>query len=193
MAAMQFKTYTDSLRSARMAELQERIHQHPNLSQRYIDYLTGYYLTGQGESMMQARFHMPGRELPQEYMDYVGQLWQQKVKPYTLYRDFSTFMRDYIDQLDEKRQINLGDQTVRAVRRLEQQGIIKLTQEESKLLDDYSPLAKEMDRKLSFAKSHEESHQLIEAFEKNDTVAKTYKLFDRLGEPLEREQTARIA
>ena len=189
--AMQFKAQTDSLRSARMAELQERIHQHPNLSQRYIDYLTGYYLTGQGESMMQARFHMPGRELPKEYMDYVGrELWQNAVKPYTLYRDFSTFMRDYIDQLDEKRQINLGDQTVRAVRRLEQQGVIKLTPEESKLLDDYSPLAKEMDRKLSFAKSHEESHQLIEAFEKNDTVAKTYKLFERLGEPLEREQAA---
>lgn len=190
MTAVQFKTYTDSMRLSRMAELQERIAQHPNLSQRYIDYLTGYYLMGQGESMMQARFHIPGRELPQDYMDYVGQLWQKKVKPYTLYRDFSTFMRDYIDQLDEKRQIDLGDQTVRAVRRLEQQGIIKLTPEESKLLDDYSPLSKEMDRKLSFAKSHEESHQLIEAFEKNDTVVKTYKLLDRLGEPLEREQAA---
>lgn len=66
MSAMQFKEYTDSLRSSRMTELQERIRQHPTLSQRYIDYLTGYYLTGQGESMMQARFHMPGRELPQE-------------------------------------------------------------------------------------------------------------------------------
>ena len=126
MTAMQFKAHTDSMRLLRMAELKERIHQHPNLSQRYIDYLTGYYLTGQGESMMQARFHMPGREMPQEYMDYVGQLWQQKVKPYTLYRDFSTFMRDYIDQLDEKRQIDSGDQTVRAVRRLEQQGEMRM-------------------------------------------------------------------
>ena len=190
MDANQFKKYTDSLRCSRMAELQERIAQHPNLSQRYIDYLTGYYLTGQGESMMQARFHMPGRELPQDYMDYVGQLWQQKVKPYTLYRDFSTFMRDYIDQLDEKRQIDIADQTVRAVRRLEQQGIIKLTPEESKLLDDYSPLSKEMDRLLTYAKNHEESFQLIEAFERNDTVAKAYQLFDRLGGPLEREQAA---
>jgi thiol-disulfide isomerase/thioredoxin len=190
MDAMQFKEYTDSLRSLRMAELQERTRQHPNLSQRYIDFLTGYYLTGQGESMMQARFHMPGRELPQEYMDYVGQLWQQKVKPYTLYRDFSTFMRDYIDQLDEKRQLDLADQTVCTVRRLEQQGIIKLTPEDSKLLDDYSPLSKEMDRLLNYAKSHEESFQLIEEFERNDTVVKAYKLFDRLGEPLEREQAA---
>jgi thiol-disulfide isomerase/thioredoxin len=190
MTAMQFKAHIDSMRLSRMAELKERIHQHPNLSQRYIDYLTGYYLTGQGESMMQARFHMPGRELPQEYMDYVGQLWQQKVKPYTLYRDFSTFMRDYIDQLDEKRHLDLADQTVRAARRLERQGIIKLTPEESKLLDDYAPLSKEMDRLLNYAKNHEDSYQLIEAFEKNDTVAKTYKLFDRLGEPLEREQAA---
>ena len=32
MDAMQFKKYTDSLRLSRMAELQERTHQHPNLS-----------------------------------------------------------------------------------------------------------------------------------------------------------------
>lgn len=190
MDAMLFKNHTDSMRLSRMRELQERIDKHPNLSQRYIDYLTGYYLTGQGESMMQARFHIPSRELPQEYMDYVGQLWQQKVKPYTLYRDFSTFMRDYIDQLEENRQLDLADQTVRAVRRLEQQGIIKLTPEESKLLDDYTPLSKEMDRLLNYAKSHEESHLMIEEFEKNDTIVKAYKLFDSLGEPLKREQAS---
>lgn len=190
MDAMLFKNHTDSMRLSRMTELQERIDKHPNLSQRYIDYLTGYYLTGQGESMMQARFHIPSRELPQEYMDYVGQLWQQKVKPYTLYRDFSTFMRDYIDQLEENRQLDLADQTVRAVRRLEQQGIIKLTPEESKLLDDYTPLSKEMDRLLNYAKSHEESHFMIEEFEKNDTIVKAYKLFDSLGEPLKREQAS---
>lgn len=190
MDAMLFKNHTDSMRLSRMTELQERIDKHPNLSQRYIDYLTGYYLTGQGESMMQARFHIPSRELPQEYMDYVGQLWQQKVKPYTLYRDFSTFMRDYIDQLEENRQLDLADHTVRAVRRLEQQGIIKLTPEESKLLDDYTPLSKEMDRLLNYAKSHEESHLMIEEFEKNDTIVKAYKLFDSLGEPLKREQAS---
>ena len=190
MDAMLFKNHTDSMRLLRMTELQERIDKHPNLSQRYIDYLTGYYLTGQGESMMQARFHIPSRELPQEYMDYVGQLWQQKVKPYTLYRDFSTFMRDYIDQLEENRQLDLADQTVRAVRRLEQQGIIKLTPEESILLDDYTPLSKEMDRLLNYAKSHEESHLMIEEFEKNDTIVKAYKLFDSLGEPLKREQAS---
>lgn len=190
MDAMLFKNHTDSMRLSRMTELQERIDKHPNLSQRYIDYLTGYYLTGQGESMMQARFHIPSRELPQEYMDYVGQLWQQKVKPYTLYRDFSTFMRDYIDQLEENRQLDLADQTVRAVRRLEQQGIIKLTPEESKLLDDYTPLSKEMDCLLNYAKSHEESHLMIEEFEKNDTIVKAYKLFDSLGEPLKREQAS---
>lgn len=188
--AMRFKAHTDSLRSARMAELQERIAQHPNLSQRYIDYLTDYYLTGQGESLMQARFHMPGRELPQEYMDYVGELWQQRVKPYTLYRDFTTFMNDYIDQLNEKRPFSAGDRVVQSVRDLERRGIITLTPEDSRLLDEYAPLSQEMDRKLSRAKSHEEAHKMIEEFESIDIVAKTIKLFESIGEPLDKELAA---
>lgn len=108
ISAMQFKARTDSIRSANMAELQERLQKHPNLSQRYIDYLTGYYRVGQGESMMQARFAMLDMQshkmlLPDEYMDYVNkEIWQNPPKPYTLYRDFVTFMADYTDQVATK-------------------------------------------------------------------------------------------
>ena len=98
--AMEFKAKTDSTRAVATARLEETVAQHPNLSQRYIDYLKGYYQTTQGWSMMQARFLMPNRELPQEYMDYVSrECWQKAVKPYTLYRDFSTFMDDYLGQI----------------------------------------------------------------------------------------------
>lgn len=98
ITAMQFKARTDSARAASMTKLQNCLTQHPNLSQRYIDYLTGYYQTSQGFSMMQARYCFP--DLPKEYMDYVSQeLWQKANKPYTLYRDFGTFMRDYIDHI----------------------------------------------------------------------------------------------
>ena len=98
ITAMQFKARTDSTRAASMTKLQDCLTQHPNLSQRYIDYLTGYYQTNQGFSMMQARYRFP--DLPKEYMDYVSQeLWQKANKPYTLYRDFGTFMRDYIDHI----------------------------------------------------------------------------------------------
>ena len=107
--AMAFKAKTDSSRAAATANLEETIAQHPNLSQRYIDYVRGYYQTAQGESLMQGRYAMPKYELPQEYMDYVGrECWQKAIKPYTLYRDFSIFMNDYLDQIMRNRTWNVN-------------------------------------------------------------------------------------
>ena len=98
--AMEFKAKTDSSRAAATASLEETIAQHPNLSQRYIDYVGGYYQTAQGESLMQGRYSMPNYELPKEYWDYVTrECWQKAIKPYTLYRDFLNFMDNYLDQI----------------------------------------------------------------------------------------------
>ena len=99
--AMQFKAQMDSICNAMITELEEHIALRPNLSQRYIDYIKGSCLTGQGESMMQARYDLKF-QLPKEYMDFVTtELWQKAPKPYTLYRPFSTFMRDYIGHMSE--------------------------------------------------------------------------------------------
>ena len=107
--AMAFKAKTDSSRAAATANLEETIAQHPNLSQRYIDYVRGYNQTAQGESLMQGRYAMPKYELPQEYMDYVSrECWQKAIKPYTLYRDFSIFMNDYLDQIMRNRTWNVN-------------------------------------------------------------------------------------
>ena len=98
--AMDFKAKTDNSLALATAGLEETIAQHPNLSQRYIDFVKGYYPTAQGESLMQGRYAMPNYELPQEYMDYVTrECWQKAVKPYTLYRDFLNFMDNYLDQI----------------------------------------------------------------------------------------------
>ena len=98
--AMDFKAKTDNSLALATAGLEETIAQHPNLSQRYIDFVKGYYPTSQGESLMQGRYAMPNYKLPQEYMDYVTrECWQKAVKPYTLYRDFACFMDDYLDQI----------------------------------------------------------------------------------------------
>lgn len=98
--AMEFKAKTDSSRAAATASLEETIAQHPNLSQRYIDYVGGYYQTAQGESLMQGRYSMPNYELPKKYWDYVTrECWQKAIKPYTLYRDFLNFMDNYLDQI----------------------------------------------------------------------------------------------
>ena len=100
--AMQFKAQMDSICNGMRAKLEEHIALRSNLSQRYIDYIKGCYLTGQGESMMQARYHLR-HQLPKEYMDFVTtELWQKAPKPYTLQRPFPTFMRDYIDHTSQK-------------------------------------------------------------------------------------------
>ena len=99
--AMQFKAQMDSICNAIRTELEEHIALRPNLSQRYIDFVKGCCLTGQGESMMQARYDLQN-QMPKEYMDFVTtELWQKAPKPYTLYRPFPTFMRDYIDYMSQ--------------------------------------------------------------------------------------------
>lgn len=103
-SAMQFKVRTDKDYENIMTKMQASITHRPNLSQRYIDYIKGLCMAGQGNSMMQARFDVPGRNLPKEYMDYVtSKLWQPIPQPYTLYMDFAPFMRDYLDQLKAER------------------------------------------------------------------------------------------
>ena len=186
--AMDFKTQTDNSRAASMAKLQETIQKHPTLSQRYIDYVTGYYQTAQGESMMQARFAMPHFELPQEYMDYVGkEIWRKAVKPYTLYRDFSTLMRDYIDQVIRTRGRNSAENTMKVVRELEQQGIVTLTNDEEQALQKYIPMLQQLEANLQKAGNSERIDSLVNAFNENETVKKVYALIERIGEPMKKQ------
>ena len=188
VSAMQFKVQTDNTRAANMANLQACIKEHPNLSQRYIDYVTGYYLTAQGESMMQARFSFPALALPQEYMDYVGQeLWRKTVRPYTLYRDFGTFMRDYLDQLRNSHQRSSGAETVAAIRKLEQQGIATLTTEESEALTRYETMLTTLESDLQKTGDSKKIDSLVNAFNTNPNVVKIYNLFNRIGEPIKNE------
>ena len=186
--AMEFKGKTDSARNASMAKLEEVMQQHPNLSQRYIDYVKGFYQTSQAESMMQARFQAKNFELPQEYMDYVGkELWQKAIKPYTLYRDFSTFMRDYLDQIISKRVRNSADETVKVIKRLEQQGVVALTDKENEAFKLYIPMIKELEAKLQTSHNGDTIQALIDAFNGNENVKKVYALFERIGEPFQKE------
>ena len=98
MDAMDFKAQTDRSRAQSEAELRKTIAEHPTLSQRYIDYVEGEYQNIQAESMMQAKYFMPGFKLPQDYVDFVGkEFWKKASKPYTLYDDFPYFMNNYLE------------------------------------------------------------------------------------------------
>ena len=189
VSAMQFKARTDSTRATSMAKLHTCQAQHPNLSQRYIDYLTGYYQTSQGESMMQARFSMPGYELPQDYMDYVGgELWQKACKPYTLYRDFGTFMRDYLDHLRDQQQGDWGELFRSTALRLDQQGVVTLTDDERTAMNQYVAMHKQLEIDVRRDDiTQQERDSIINAFNNSETITKLSALIKRLGQPLQEE------
>ena len=146
-SAMQFKANMDSICNAKRAELEAHIAQRPNLSQRYINYLKGSLITGQGESMMQARYDLK-RQMPKEYMDFVTtELWQKVPKPYTLQRPFSTFMRDYVDHMSQKDYaVPAGGYTIyvsdalfsSVLRKNRAEGKVSITDDELALFDRYA-------------------------------------------------------
>ncbi|UKK56343.1 TlpA family protein disulfide reductase [Prevotella communis] len=188
VTAMQFKVRTDASRAASMTKLQNCLTQHPNLSQRYIDYLTGYYLTDQGESMMQARFSIPGYDLPKEYLDYVGnELWKKACKPYTLYRDFSTFIRDYLNHLRDTQQGDWGILFRNTALRLEQQGVVTLTDKEREALNHYIIMHNQLEAGVKNDISQQERDSLIKAFNSSETITTLNALIKRLGKPLQDE------
>lgn len=165
--AMDFMERAIRERNEQMEDLQKRIERYPNLSQRYIDYLTGYYLTSQGESMMQAKFEMKNMELPQAYMDYVQrEIWTKSVKPYTLYRDFTTFKIDYLDQLNAPSRSFQMDKIIAQIFRLEETGEVSLTDEEREAMKQY-PIVLEQTRKKIETASDEEKKALASEFNKS--------------------------
>ena len=188
VTAMQFKARTDASRAVSITKLQDRLTKHPNISQRYIDYLTGYYQTCQGESMMQARFYIPGGDLPEEYMDYVGnELWQKACKPFTLYRDFSTFMRDYLDHLRDRQQGDWGELFRSTALRLDRQGVVSLTNDEREAMNQYVAMHEQLEIDIRKEITQQECDSIINAFNNSEVITKLNALTKRLGQPLQDE------
>ena len=186
--AMNFKQRIDSAHAVCMEKLDETIKQHPNISQRYIDYLKGYYKASQGELMMQARFYTYKMELPQQYMDYVGkEIWAKAAQPYTLYRDFTWFMRDYLDQLQKMRKKDGLDDLNRVITSLEQKGLATLTADERQALQRYPVLLKQLQDTIQRVKDNNKVQALIEAFNSSENTKKIEALVTRLGEPYQNE------
>ena len=185
--ALEFWELTNRERETHLKKLQEVVRLHPNLSQRYINYLTGYYQTGQGMSMMQARFAMKGRVLPQAYMDYVNkEIWQKAVKPYTLYRDFSCFKRDYLDQLESTRKAKTW---IDIIRGMIEKGEISLTDEEMNKLNSYEVKLNKLNADVENAPTHEHIHALAESFEADPLVIEVHELIERYAESLNKATT----
>ena len=145
--AMQFMARMEGVGRGYMEQLNACVARHPNISQRYIDFLTGQFLAAEGYAMMQARYGLK-HQIPKEYMDYVTtELWQKMPKPYTLYGGFSSFMRDYVEHvMTDGHSVSAGEYRITLndadkayfLRRKLAEGKITLTDEELSIIDRFA-------------------------------------------------------
>lgn len=168
----------DQMRADKMSGLRDVLKSHPALSQRYEDYVEGYYHMRQASDMMQARFYTPKFTLPQDYMQYVGkEFWQKRPRPYTLYRDFGFFMRDYIEHLT--RQAGTVYPTVsETLLKFEKEGKVSFTEAERDILRQYSEEVEDLLEKMKGV-SEDQQNKLLSEFNSRELV----KNFIALTEP----------
>ena len=94
----------DSLLKAQYANIDALCEQHPTLSTRFNIYRKGNTLAQQARAFGQARFRAKGMQLSDHARRYAyDTFWTKMEKPYTLHRDLSNFLRDYIDDASRAR------------------------------------------------------------------------------------------
>ena len=180
---MDYWAKCDSSRLVQEAHLAALQQNHPTLSQRYIDYIGGYYRMLQGHNMMQASYFAPNFNIPQEYFDYVArEFWCQPPKPYTLYRDYSTMNNDFLSHL--MRRNNKSEDLPTIFNRLVEQGKVTVTEAEQKALVGYRDAFKKIEADVKAAKTDEERQKLADGFNKSEMVTTLDALFERNEELL---------
>ena len=158
----QEKATADSLLDLRLKE-------HPNLSQRYAQYLRNLYKAQVGRNLMQAKFLAKSDTLPAVYMDYVTQeCWNKMGTPYTLYRNLSTMTQNYLEYMERE---TSGSDAIEKVLNLERKGIVKLTEKELNYFKEYKGKLAELQKKAD-GRPLEEIEAMVSEFN-NTEMAKT--------------------
>ncbi len=184
----EFRTQMEDKYRHAVEELSRRVEAHPNLSRRYRYYMESFVLTGLGRSMMQARFAVPGWQLPEDYVDFVRtKVWQRPPKPYTLCQTFSTLMRDYIDHSSEAKDKVRGDVTFNAFESLQQRGEISMTEEEVNAVEAYQLVVRGLQEKLNAEPSDSLRQRMVVEFGKSELSQRFMSLVTRFEDVLNEE------
>ena len=184
----EFRTQMEDKYRHAVEELSRRVEAHPNLSRRYRYYMESFVLTGLGRSMMQARFAVPGWQLPEDYVDFVRtKVWQRPPKPYTLCQTFSTLMRDYIDHSSEAKDKVRGDVTFNAFESLQQRGEISMTEEEVNAVEAYRLVVRGLQEKLNAEPSDSLRQRMVVEFGKSELSQRFMSLVTRFEDVLNEE------
>ncbi len=165
--------------AATNAKLDSTLLAHPTLSLRFEKFLRNNFLVDLGRNLMQARYYVDKFQLPKEYVDYVSQnLWLQHGKPYTLHREFSTFMRDYIDVRNEERKNN-NTSLLPMIQEMAEQGKISLNEKETSALSRFEAEKELLDSNIDATKDKAQKQALIDAFNNSELVAILNGLFGK--------------
>ena len=96
--------WNDSVIQAQHATIDTLCQQHPTLSSRFSQYRKDNIISQLSREFGQSRFDAPNYQFTAHARQYAyDTFWTKMVKPYTLHRDFSGFLRDYIDDASRAR------------------------------------------------------------------------------------------
>ena len=179
--AMEFLRHVKECGRRYNAELQERVGEHPMLSRRYIDYLTGYYRAGMGESLMQGMYCVEGDKLPAEYIAFADSLWNSMIAPLStdgfstlcspksLYRDYLRFLTDYMYYKVQNMPEQEGS-VAKTLQRLAACGTISLDEKQSCAVSSYDSELEKMKAQLATLDGEAEREKLISEFNNSEIV-----------------------
>ena len=142
-------------RTRRKVEYREKfLGEHPLLSAKFR-YYTGNAIRYEAAfGLMQRRFNVNRNKqehLDKEFMDYVDSVcYPHPVQPYTLLRDYGSFMRDYVGYLGDiapaHQNINITPAGLKEIYyEFDAKGTIKLSAEEKTALHDFCEMQKKID------------------------------------------------
>ena len=185
--AMQFLEKSNKERAALNEDLTQRLKEHPNLSQRYAEYVETSYMACQGDYLMEAAFNMPNLTLPEEYMNYVTPNTWDKLHqhPYTLSRDFSGFIYNYMTFVKR----SVGESSIQAfviIERLVEKGTITLSDKEADAIKRYE-IEKDSIVALIQSLPDEEKQAIANDFNNSELVKTINTLLSRVKDDVATE------
>ena len=96
--------WNDSIIKTQHDAIDALCQQHPTLSSRFSQYRKDNVISQLSRDFGQSRFDCSNMQLTAHARQYAyDTFWTKMVKPYTLHRDFSGFLRDYIDDASRAR------------------------------------------------------------------------------------------
>ena len=165
----------DSLMKAQYAYIDALCKAHPTLSTRFEKYRKGNTFCQQAADFGQSRFSAPDGRFPDNVSKYAyDTFWTKMEAPYTLHRDLSRFLRDYLDDCARSYPSSY------AINMLDHLDKIASNDEELALLTRWKEWIMDASAKVEAASTMEEKQKVAEELntQNKDMIEKVNKILN---------------